>query len=124
MHSELIKIEKKIPTTKKELPKRKPITSKEITVSFSLKKLIIPGLIILIIFIVLFGLITKKPTRKLPMMTHKQLTFTGNAFWPAISPDGQFIAYVKRETLNEDKLMIQDWASGQTLDVLSAKTCS
>ncbi|NIO48491.1 MAG: protein kinase [Candidatus Aminicenantes bacterium] len=40
--SELTKIEKGIPTTEIEVPKRKPITSREITVTFGLKKLFIP----------------------------------------------------------------------------------
>ena len=46
VRSELEKIEKGIPTTEKIIPKRKPTTSKEITVTFSLKKLLIPGLIV------------------------------------------------------------------------------
>jgi len=124
VRSELIRIEKRIPTAKRELSKRQPFTLKEITVSFSLGKLIIPGLIVIVICAVFFSLIGKKPPKKLPLTTRLQLTFTGNVFWPAVSPDGQFLAYVKRETFDEDKLVIQDLASGQTLDVLSAKSCS
>ena len=59
MLSELIKIEEGIPTTERIVPKRKPGTSKEITVTFSLKKLIIPAsiiaaLIILVVVILRF----------------------------------------------------------------------
>ena len=43
VRSELESIEKGIPTTEREAPKRTPLTSKEITVSFSTKKLIIPA---------------------------------------------------------------------------------
>ena len=46
VHSELENIEKGIPTTERVIPKRKPITSKEITVSFSPKKLLIPALVV------------------------------------------------------------------------------
>jgi len=46
VRSELEKIEKGIPTTDRIVPKRKPPTSREITVKFSLKKLLIPGLVV------------------------------------------------------------------------------
>ena len=48
---ELEKIEKGIPTTERETPARRPFTSKEITVTFNLKKLIIPVLLVLAIII-------------------------------------------------------------------------
>jgi len=51
VHSELENIEKGIPTTERVVFKRKPITSKEITVSFNLKKLFIPALVILVVLI-------------------------------------------------------------------------
>jgi len=53
--SELEKIEKGIPTTERVVPKRKPITSKEITVTFGLKKLFIPAMIV--VGIVIAGVI-------------------------------------------------------------------
>ena len=46
VHSELTKIEKSVPPTERVVPKRKPITSREITVTFGLKKFLIPGLIV------------------------------------------------------------------------------
>ena len=46
VRSVLANIEKGIPTTEKVIPKRRPITSKEISVTFSLKRLLIPGLIV------------------------------------------------------------------------------
>jgi serine/threonine protein kinase/Tfp pilus assembly protein PilF len=52
LYSELNNIEKGIPTTDRIIPKRKPITSKEITVSFSAKKLVIPILAIIVLAIV------------------------------------------------------------------------
>ncbi len=48
MRSELIRIEKGIPTSEKVVPKRKPITSREITVTFRLRKLLIPAVIVLV----------------------------------------------------------------------------
>jgi serine/threonine protein kinase/tetratricopeptide (TPR) repeat protein len=49
LRSELTRIEKGIPSTERIIPKGKPITSKEITVTFRLKKLLIPALILIAI---------------------------------------------------------------------------
>jgi serine/threonine protein kinase/tetratricopeptide (TPR) repeat protein len=51
VHSELESIEKGIPTTEIEVPERKPITSKEITVTIGLKKLLIPAFVVVAIII-------------------------------------------------------------------------
>jgi len=51
VRTELLNIEKGIPITEKAIPKRKPLTSKEITVTFRLKKLFIPALIFLSVVI-------------------------------------------------------------------------
>lgn len=51
MRSELENIEKGIPTTERIVPKRKSITSKEITVTFGLKKLLIPALVVVALVI-------------------------------------------------------------------------
>ena len=52
LYSELINVEKGIPTTDRVIPKRTPITSKEITVSFSAKRLLVPVLAIIVIAII------------------------------------------------------------------------
>ncbi len=52
VRSELENIEKDIPSTERVVPKRKPITSKEITVTFRLKKLLIPALVIVVLAII------------------------------------------------------------------------
>jgi serine/threonine protein kinase/tetratricopeptide (TPR) repeat protein len=51
VRSELKNIEKGIPTTERVVPKKKPTTSKEITVSFSLKKIFIPTLVFIVLII-------------------------------------------------------------------------
>ncbi len=61
--SELINIEEGIPTTERILPKRKPLTTKEITVTFKLQKLFIPALVVValvIIGIIIWRLIPRK----------------------------------------------------------------
>ncbi len=51
VRSELIAIEKGIPTTERIIPERKPITSREITVTFGVKKLFIPALVVIAVII-------------------------------------------------------------------------
>jgi len=63
VRSELTNIEKGIPTTERIIPKRKPLTSREITVTFGLKKLFVPGLIIIavvILGVIIWQLLPKK----------------------------------------------------------------
>jgi TolB-like protein/Tfp pilus assembly protein PilF len=85
--SELVNIEKGIPTTERIVPKRKPITSREITVTFGLKKLFIPALVVIAIVIavvVISQILRKKDT-----------------FYPA--DDKQSIAILPFEDLSPQK---------------------
>jgi tetratricopeptide (TPR) repeat protein/tRNA A-37 threonylcarbamoyl transferase component Bud32 len=63
VHSELENIEKGIPTTERVVPKRKPLTSREITVQFNVKKLLIPALAVaavVIAAVIIWQLIPQK----------------------------------------------------------------
>jgi serine/threonine protein kinase/Tfp pilus assembly protein PilF len=63
LRSVLESIKKGIPTTDREIPKRRPLTSKEITVTFGLKKLLVPALVItgiVIVGIIIWQLMLKK----------------------------------------------------------------
>jgi tetratricopeptide (TPR) repeat protein/tRNA A-37 threonylcarbamoyl transferase component Bud32 len=51
VRTELTRIEKGIPTAEIEIPKKKPLTSREITVTFGLKKLFIPAIIVVALII-------------------------------------------------------------------------
>jgi len=69
LHSELLSLEKGIPTTERIVPERKPLTSREITVQFSLKKLFIPALIVIamvIIGVLIWQLLPKKEILAVP----------------------------------------------------------
>ena len=61
--SELENIEKGIPTTERIVPERKPLTSREITVTFGLKKLLVPVLLVIalvIIALIIWQVLPKK----------------------------------------------------------------
>jgi tetratricopeptide (TPR) repeat protein len=63
VRSELINIEKGIPTTERAIHERKPLTSREITVTFGMRKLYIPALIfcgIIILGVVIWRLLPQK----------------------------------------------------------------
>jgi len=51
LYAGLDNLEKELPTTEKAIPKRKPLTSREITLTFGLKKLLIPALIVIAIVV-------------------------------------------------------------------------
>jgi serine/threonine protein kinase/tetratricopeptide (TPR) repeat protein len=67
--AELEKIEKGIPTTERVVPERKPLTSREITVKFKLKKLFIPAVAVValvVIALIVWKAVFKKPATLLP----------------------------------------------------------
>ncbi len=71
--AELMNIEEGIPTTERIIPDRKPLTSREITVTFGLKKLFIPALVfvaIVIAAVVLWRVVLTKETAP-PVPTDK-----------------------------------------------------
>jgi serine/threonine protein kinase len=51
---------------------------------------------------------------------HKQFTFVGNAFSPAISPDGLFIAYVRRKFGEQQELIVQA-LNGSSTEIAKAE---
>jgi len=57
--SELTEIEKGMPTTQKEIVRKKPLTSREITVTLSTKKLFVPAFVIIVAAVI--GLILWQP---------------------------------------------------------------
>jgi serine/threonine protein kinase len=121
---ELTEIEKQVRTTQRVVPKRKPVTSKEITVTLSLKRHYVPVLILIALAVLIsvsFFLIKRHPPAKPLLPKHKQLTFTGNAFRSAISPDGKSIAYETVQEGRNDKLFVQDIATGRSIEVFDAE---
>jgi serine/threonine protein kinase/Tol biopolymer transport system component len=56
--------------------------------------------------------------------THRQITFVGDASFPAISPDGSFVAYVVKQegSSEQQKVMVQDLAGGQPIEVSKGLT--
>jgi serine/threonine protein kinase/Tfp pilus assembly protein PilF len=71
LQTELSNIQKGIPTTERIKPAKSPLTSKEITVTFGLKKLLVPSLIILalaVIAVVVWQLLPEKKVYQAPVI--------------------------------------------------------
>jgi serine/threonine protein kinase len=125
--AELARIEQRLPTTERAVLKRKPTTSKDITVHFNLRKLLIPIIAITVVAIgavLLVILLNRQPPKQPIVPSHKQLTFTGDSSWPSISPDGKFLAYVTGQPMKGQKLWVQSMAGGNSIEVLSAEFCN
>jgi serine/threonine protein kinase/tetratricopeptide (TPR) repeat protein len=86
LRSELEKIEKGIPTAERVVPEKKPVTSREVTLKFTPKKLLVPGLALLAVAaigIVLWRVVPSKKMAPLPtasgLPTLAVLTFENNS---------------------------------------------
>jgi serine/threonine protein kinase len=69
IYDELEKIEQNFPTSERVVPKKTPITSKELTVRFSLRKLLIPVLVFaaaLIVGVIIWQILPKEETIPFP----------------------------------------------------------
>jgi len=126
LRSEFERIEKGLPTTVETRPalKRRTLTSKEITIKFTARKLIIPGLAVVALLAAVILAVIFLPHRGPQLkasLVHKQITFTGEASLPAISSDGKFLAYVDGLTIEEQKVMVQDMVSGQAIEVFRSR---
>jgi tetratricopeptide (TPR) repeat protein len=89
--SELEKVEKGIPTTERVVSKRKPITSKEITVKFSSKKLLIPALALLVIAAIALVLFIRRGPRLDPNRVVVAV-FVNQTGDPTLDPVGHMAA--------------------------------
>jgi Tol biopolymer transport system component len=59
-----------------------------------------------------------------PLQTmHQQITFVGDAAYPAISPDGKLVAYVAGIGPQQRRLMLQDVKGGQAIELAKTALC-
>jgi serine/threonine protein kinase len=98
VRSELENIEKGIPSTDRKIPKKKPLTLREITVTLGLKNLFIPALII--VALVSIGVIIWRPWSK-------------KAAVPSVTTDKPSLAILYFEN-NSGEETLDNWKSGLT----------
>jgi class 3 adenylate cyclase len=78
----------------------------------------IVGLLLIAVLVLIWmpaGIVQKSSTISQPM--HKQITFVGDASYPAVSPDGSFVAYITSISGELQKLMLQDMSGGQAVEL-------
>jgi Tol biopolymer transport system component/tRNA A-37 threonylcarbamoyl transferase component Bud32 len=115
--SELTRIDEGIPTTERIIPKRKPITSKEITVKLGLKKLFIPALVFIVSLTVVGYFLFRSGPKLVDVKVGRTQQIThapGLEIDPAISPDGKMIAYAAGPE-GQMNLYIRQIAGGRTI---------
>ncbi len=96
LRADLEAIEKGLPIAERAVPKRRPMTSKEITVKFSLRKLALPASVLVILLAVAgYFLFRRGPEIfEVKIGRTQQVTHDpGLEIDPAISPDGKMVAY-------------------------------
>jgi hypothetical protein len=71
---ELISLEKSLPVTRQVTVKSKPLTTREITVKFSLKKALVPGLIVAGVVIIALIILINKATDRVTPAKSRQMT--------------------------------------------------
>jgi len=116
---DLDSLEKKSPLKQRVVPKRKPLTSKEITVKFNLRKLLIPAFIV-IILITIAGYFSLRPGRidtDIQIGMTKQISYeTGLELDPNVSPDGKMVA-LATGPLGRTHLVVRQVVGGRTLEI-------
>jgi serine/threonine protein kinase len=78
------------------------------------------AIIFIIISIFSNKFIKREPTKQIEL-THRQITFSGKVSYPAISPNGEFIAYASEVSAVEEKVFVQDLTGGQPLEIFKDK---
>jgi len=116
---DISRIEKKIPPIQRVAPKRKPITSKEITVKFNLKKALISSFVI-IILIAIAAYFLFRPVHTSTVIEvgkTKQITHEpGLEIDPAVSPDGKMVAFSSGH-LGKTRLVVRHVSGGRPIEV-------
>ena len=71
-----MRLEREIPTAEKAVPKKRSITSKELTVQLDLKKMVIPAVVLAAVILVVFIIFQDSP-KKLRFQYPRSITL-----WP------------------------------------------
>ena len=112
--SELSSIEQGIPTTERVIPKKEPITSKEITVTFRVKKLLIPALVVIALIIAAVVIIQLLPQKEAVPISSDKLSLAV-MYFENNTGDESLDHY--RKAISD--LLITDLAQSKYLRVLS-----
>jgi serine/threonine protein kinase len=112
-------IEKKIPMPQRVAPKKKPVTSKEITVKFRLKRAAVSAFLILIL-VAIAGYFLLRPGDKefdfTPGTTTRITHDQGMELDPSLSPDGKMVAYASGSS-GQTRILVRQVAGGRVIEI-------
>jgi serine/threonine protein kinase/Flp pilus assembly protein TadD len=115
VRSELENIEKGMPTTDRVIPKRKPLTSKEITVTLGLKKLLVPVLVFMAVVIIVLAIWQLLPNEEITPKAQSGKPSLAVVYFENLSGSENLDGW--RIGLSE--LIITDLAQSKFINVLS-----
>jgi serine/threonine protein kinase len=119
VHKEIEKITNKIPVKKREIPKKKPLTSKEISVKFNIKKAVISAFSIVILFAIAAYFLFRPSAVQTDIAIGIMSEIThdpGLELDPDISPDGKMVAYVTGP-VGQKHLVVRQVAGGRPIAI-------
>jgi len=118
--ADMDRIQKSLSTLERPSPRKKPTTRKSGRVTVRLKKWAFPaaGIIGLAGILLLAVFLPFRPAaERTGTPVHKQITFIGNTDFPALSPDGKFVAYLENTAADRQQVMVQDLSGGLPIKV-------
>jgi serine/threonine protein kinase/Tol biopolymer transport system component len=116
---DITEIINKIPVTKKVIPKKKPLTSKEISVKFNVKKAFISAFIIIILLATAAYFLFRPGAAQTDIKpgTMRQVSHDpGLELDPDISPDGKMVAFVTGP-VGQMHLVVRQVAGGRLIAI-------
>jgi len=116
---DITEIINKIPVTKKAVPKKKPLTSKEISVKFDVKKAFISAFIVIILLAIAAYVLFRPGAAQIDIKTGtlRQISHDpGLELDPDISPDGKMVAFVTGP-VGQMHLVVRQVAGGRPIAI-------
>jgi Tol biopolymer transport system component/tRNA A-37 threonylcarbamoyl transferase component Bud32 len=116
---DITRIIDRIPQTKKVIPKKKPLTSKEISIKFNVKKAFLSAFIVIILLAIAAYLLFRPEAAQIDMKigAMRQLSRDpGLELDPAISPDGKMVAFVTGP-VGQTHLVVRQVAGGRPIAI-------
>ena len=125
--ADLIEIEKRSATPESRVLKVKATASKPIPTQGRRRRFVVPAVAIAALagaaalYLLFFAPSAPKP----PLAAqYRQITFSGTARFPTVSPDGKFLAFAEPSGPAAVRVMIQDLAGGAPLEVFRTQRCN
>jgi hypothetical protein len=112
-------MEKTIPFPGKKIPKKKPVTSREITIKFPLKKVIVSAFCLIILLVIAGYFLFRSKGKDFNLIPGTTIRITyelGLEIDPSLSPDGKMVAFASGLP-GQARILVRQVSGGRTLDI-------